>query len=88
MPNIVTHVLPHLVGKFLHRVLRHQRVVRRDAGLAGIEQLGIGDALRGLVEIGGAVDDRGRFAAEFQRHRGQVAPGGFGDDAGRPGSSR
>ena len=39
----------------------------------------------GLVEIGGAVDDRRRLAAEFERDRRQVAPGGFRDQAADPG---
>jgi hypothetical protein len=54
-------------GEILHGCFRHQRIIRRDAGLAGIEQFSVGDALGGLVEIGGAVDDRGRFATEFER---------------------
>ena len=77
-----------LVGEILHLGFRHQRIIRRDAGLAGIEQLAIGDALGGLAEIGGAVDDRGRFAAEFERDRREVASGGFRDQAADPGRAR
>jgi hypothetical protein len=43
----------------------HKCIVRRDTGLAGIEQFSVGDALRCLRKIGGAVNDRRRFAAEF-----------------------
>ena len=68
-----------LSAKSCSSVVRHQRIIRRDAGLAGIEQFAVGDALGGLVEIGGAVDDRGRFAAELERDRRQIAPGGFRD---------
>ena len=85
------HAGLHLVGEILHLAFRHQRVIRRDAGLAGIEQLAVGDALRGFREIGGAVDDGGRFAAEFERDRRQIAPGRFGDetaDAGRAGEDQ
>ena len=82
------HVALQPLGEILHRGFRHQRIVRRDAGLAGIEQFAVGDALGGLVEIGGAVDDRGRFAAEFQRDRRQIASGGFRDQRGRRGSSQ
>ena len=36
-------------------------------------------------EIGGAVDDRRRFAAEFERDRRQIASGRFGDETADPG---
>ena len=40
------------------------------------------------VEIGGAVDDGGRFAAELQRHGRQIAPGGLRDQAPDAGRAR
>ena len=82
------HVGLQLVGEILHRIFRHQRVVGRDAGLAGIEQLAIGDARGGFSEIGGSIDDGGRFAAEFQRDRCQVAAGGFRHESADRGSIR
>lgn len=66
-------------------MLRHQHVVRRDAGLSGIEQLAVGDALGRLLEIGRGVDDRGGLAAELERDRRQVTSRGLRDQPPDPG---
>ena len=58
---------------------RQQHVIRRDAGLPGVEQLAVGNLDSGVIEVAGLVDDAGRLAAELQRHRRQVG-GGFGSD--------
>ncbi len=50
----------------------HQHVVRRDAGLAGIQPFAEGDRPRRRVDGIVRADDRRRLAAEFQRHRRQV----------------
>lgn len=63
-------------------------MVRRDAGLPGIGELGPGDVARGLGEIGIAAEDRRRLAAEFQRHRHEVfrrRPHHLAPDRGRAG---
>jgi hypothetical protein len=78
----------HLVGEILDFGVWHECIIRRDAGLPRIEQFGVGNALGSLVDVGGTVDDRGRLAAEFERDRGEIAPGGFRDQAADPGSSR
>jgi len=56
----------------LDAIFRHQHVVRRHAGLPGVQGLAEGDAFGGVLEghIGG--NDRRRFAAQFQRDRGQM----------------
>jgi hypothetical protein len=82
------HLRAHLFGERLQRALRHQHVVRRDAGLPGIEQLAVGDALGRLLEIGGGIDDRRRLAAELERDGREIASRGLRDqppDPGRPG---
>ena len=47
------HMLAAPFGEGLHRFFRHQRIVKRDAGLPGVEQFCVGDALGSLVDIGG-----------------------------------
>ena len=49
-----------------------QHVVRRDADLAGVEQLGQRDALGCDVDVGVGRHDHGALAAQLQGHRGQV----------------
>ena len=49
-----------------------QHIVRRDADLAGVDQLGPGDALGGDVDVGVGCDDHRALAAQFQGDRGQV----------------
>ena len=51
---------------------RQQHVVRRDAGLSGVDQLAEHDALHCVFEARARADDRRRFAAQLQRHRSQV----------------
>lgn len=46
------HLRAHLFGEGLQRAPRNQYIIRRDAGLPGIEQFSVGDALGRLVEIG------------------------------------
>ena len=79
------HLRAHFFGEGLQRALGHQHIVRRDAGLPGIEQLAVGDALGRLLEVGERVDDRRRLAAELERHGREVAPPRPPRPAGRPG---
>ncbi len=60
------------VQKRLHDRLVNERIVRRDAGLTGVEHLAEHHAARGQRNIGGFVHNHGAFAAELQRERGQV----------------
>ncbi len=53
-------------------VLVQQRIIRRDADLSGIGELAIGDRRRGAFQCKAALDDRRRFAAEFERHRNEI----------------
>ncbi|MCY1281471.1 hypothetical protein D9M70_302810 [compost metagenome] len=66
------HGLAIGLDEALDAVFRHQHVVRRHAGLAGIHGLAEGDALGGVGQrhVGG--DDGWRFAAQLQGYRGQV----------------
>src|SRR4029079_9692337 len=56
-------------------------VVDGDAGLAGVEPLGVGDAARAQLLVGVCVDDDGALAAELEGDRGQVLGRGLRDDA-------
>ena len=55
----------------------NQHVIRCNAGLAGIQGLAPGEALRGQLEVGVGRDDAGALAAQLQHHGGQVLGGGF-----------
>ena len=52
------HSLLHRIHERLHLRLRHQHVVRRDAGLARIEKLAPGEALDHRRQITGFINDR------------------------------
>ena len=52
-----------------------ERVVRRDAGLAGVAQLSVDDRPGGADRREAPVDDRRRLAAELERHGDQVRAG-------------
>jgi hypothetical protein len=69
----------------------HQHVVGRDAGLSRIERLAHEDAFDGLLEVRVGADDRGRLAAELQRHRREVLARGAHHvmaDGGRAGEQQ
>ncbi len=59
----------------------HQHVVGRDARLARIEPLAPGETAAGHLDVGRVVDEHGALAAEFERHRCQMAGRGLVDDA-------
>lgn len=65
--------------EFVHARARHQRVVGRHASLAGVEQFAESQARRSLRQVAAFVDDGGRLAAQFQRHRCQVVRRGDSD---------
>ena len=54
---------------------RQKDIVDGEAGLAGVERLGPQDALGRSPDREVGRDDRRRLAAEFERHRRQVARG-------------
>jgi len=58
--------------KILELDPRHQRIIGRNAGLAGIEQFAAHDALDRHAQIGALVHDRRRLAAELERHGREV----------------
>ena len=60
---------------------RDERVVRRDARLAGVEELADRDLRRNGFERAVGVDDHRRLAAELQRHRRQVLRRRLRDEA-------
>ncbi|MNV41286.1 hypothetical protein D3C71_1329180 [compost metagenome] len=66
----------HLGLQLLHQLALamavDQHVVRRDAGLAGIEELAGGQARGRLLQRVVAADDGGGFTAQFEGQRGQV----------------
>ena len=64
------------VGEVADPVARQQHVVRRDAGLPGIDQLAEHDPLHRPGRNRRRADDRRRLAAQFQRHRREVGRGG------------
>ena len=69
-------------------VLRHEHIVGRDAGLAGIQELARGDAFGRDRERCIASEDTGRLAAKLQGDGRQVRGGGGHDvaaDRGRAG---
>ncbi|MNN09601.1 hypothetical protein D3C81_1224880 [compost metagenome] len=72
----ITIALAHLLLQRLHELtLAHavdQHVIRRDAGLAGVEPLAGGQPRGGFVQREIAADDRRRLAAQFQRQRHQM----------------
>ena len=65
-----------------------QHVVRRDADLAGVDQLGPGDALGRDVDVGVGRDDHGALAAQLEGDRGQVRRGALIDLAADLGAAR
>ncbi len=62
----------HRGGEGLDLATRHQRVVGRDADLAAVEGLAVGDAFGGRGQRPFGRDQRRRLAAQFQGHRRQV----------------
>mmetsp|Transcript_2967 Transcript_2967/g.8576 ORF Transcript_2967/g.8576 Transcript_2967/m.8576 type:complete len:270 (-) Transcript_2967:53-862(-) len=52
--------------------LLHKNIVRREAGLPGIQNLAVDDALRARGHVRPPPDDDGALAAQFQRRRRQV----------------
>ena len=58
-----------------HARARQQHVVRRDAGLPGVEQLADHDAFHRVVQPRAGADDGRRLAAQLQRHRGEIGRG-------------
>src|SRR5581483_10671111 len=62
-------------------------VVGGDAGLAGVDQLGPGDAAGGDVEIGVGGDDDRALASQFERHGREVAGRRGHDDPADPGAA-
>ncbi len=62
----------HEVGQAVGRC---QHIVRGQADLAGVERLAVHDPRRGHGHVGGAADDDGALAAQFQRHRHEVLGG-------------
>ena len=69
------HRLAGEVDEFRHARARQQHVVRRDAGLPGVDQLAEHDAFHRVFEARAGADDRRRLAAQLQRHRGEVGRG-------------
>ncbi len=65
----------------------HVHVVRRDAGLSGVQELAPRDAACGDVQVGGLVHDDGGFAAEFQRDAREGLRGGRHDLAAHGGTA-
>jgi hypothetical protein len=63
--------------KGLRLIARDIDVIGCDAGLAIVGELSPDDLARCVVDIGCRIDDRWRFAAQLERHRGQVLRGGF-----------
>jgi len=61
-----------LTDKILDALARHQRVVGRNANLSAIGGLAVRNAPGGIGHGKVAQHDRGRFAAELQRHRREV----------------
>jgi hypothetical protein len=61
--------------------LGQHHVVGGEAGLAGVQELGVEDARGGLVDVEVVGDDRRRLAAELERDRRQVLGGGAHDGA-------
>ena len=65
-----------------------EEIVRLHAGLTGVQYLAKGDAAGGELDIRRRIDDDRAFAAQFQRHGGEVLGGGLhhhladGDGAG------
>jgi hypothetical protein len=66
------HEARESIKELIHHRFMHERVIRSDAGLPGIEVLAPRDALGGLVDVGAAINDGGALAAELQRDRYQL----------------
>ena len=58
-----------------------EQIIRRDAGLARVQQLAEGNAPGGQGNVGALIHDDGAFAAQFQQNGGQVDAGLFHDQA-------
>ena len=71
----------HRVDQRIMACAVHQHVVRRDAGLPGIEKLAPDNALGGDLEVRVGRDDAGALAAKLERHGCQVLCGGLHHDA-------
>jgi hypothetical protein len=73
------------------RAARDERVVRRYARLAGVEELAHRDLWRDRIELAVGIDDHRRFSAKLERDRGQVLGGGLrheAADGGRTGEEQ
>ena len=69
------HGVFDLVDELVADLRIGEHVVRRDADLAGVDQLGPCDPLGGDVDVGVLGDDDRALAAQFQRDRRQVCGG-------------
>ena len=72
----------------VHVTLVQQHVVRRDARLAGIGQLAVGDVGCDPLERLPAIDQHGGLAAELECHRHEVLAGGAHHRAADRGAPR
>ena len=50
----------------------NEQIIRRNAGLAAVEQLAKGQTLGGQIELDRRIHDTGTLAAEFQNSRGEM----------------
>ena len=83
--------LAHGGDEGVEAFFRDQRVVGRDAGLPGVEELAGDEPRRDEVEVRIVVDQRGALAAELQRDRDEVLRRGARDvaaDRGRAGEEQ
>ena len=64
---------PGMFGEFVGAAFRQEQVIDVGADLAGVQHLDPHDAFGGGLDREVRGDDGGRLAAEFQRHRRQVA---------------
>ncbi len=69
------HEARESIQEFIHHRFVHERMIRRDAGLPGIEVLAPSDALGGFVDVGAAINDGGALATQLQRNRHQLLGG-------------
>ena len=67
--------------------LGHEDVVGREAGLPGVHELAVHDAVGGGVDVEVVADDRRRLATELERHRRQALGGGAHDGTARVGGA-
>ena len=75
------HVLAERGHEILDHAVMRQRVIRRQANLAGVGNAAPGDLAPGLINVRGLVDDDRILAAHFQREGGEMLRSGTHDDA-------